>query len=273
MRKSIKISTHQKVMFSFLTIFFLGLLVARGVVSKIVKVDSVTLLLFFLAFLPWIFSYIKLILLTIGINLKKSGNLKSLSVTTVFVIVIVARTLFPNRVKIDYISLILIAMASLPWLMPYIKTLEINGLGKLETKTIATKEQKKEIEKTMEEVESANEIDDIENNTEYVFYNLRNTDSKLSLAGMRIELERLLRHIAELNSIDVSRQYSLSKLSQELNKHGVISDIELKAVKEISQVLNRAVHSELNSDDLENLDWIFDYGMVLIYALESKLDE
>lgn len=271
MHESVKISTLQKVIFSLSTILFLALLVARDLVPKIVKVDYVTLLLLVCAFLPWTFSYIKLILLTFGINLKKSANLKSISVTTIFVIVIVARMLFPSKVKIDYISLILIVMASLPWLMPYIKTLEINGLGKLETNTIATKEQKNEIQKTMEEVESINEIDDIENNNEYVFYNLRNTDSKLALAGMRIEIERLLRNIAELNSIDISRQFSLTKLTQELNKHGVISDTELKAVKDISQILNRAVHSELSSDDLENLDWIFDYGMVLIYTLESKL--
>lgn len=34
-----------------------------------------------------------------------------------------------------------------------------------------------------------------ENYKDYVFYNLRNIDIKLSLAGMRIELEALLRKI------------------------------------------------------------------------------
>ncbi len=111
-----------------------------------------------------------------------------------------------------------------------------------------------------------------ENYKDYVFYNLRNIDIKLSLAGMRIELEALLRKLGEANSIDISKKV-LSQISRELNIQGVISNVEFKAVREISKILNKAVHVELDSEDLENLDWVFDSGMSLIHAFENRLNE
>lgn len=53
----------------------------------------------------------------------------------------------------------------------------------------------------------------------------------------------------------------------------MISNVEFKAVREISKILNKAVHVELDSEDLENLDWVFDSGMSLIHAFENRLDE
>lgn len=111
-----------------------------------------------------------------------------------------------------------------------------------------------------------------ENYKDYVFYNLRNIDIKLSLAGMRIELEALLRKLGEANSIDISKKV-LSQISRELNIQGVISNVEFKAVREISKILNKAVHVELDSEDLENLDWVFDSGISLIHAFENRLNE
>lgn len=52
-----------------------------------------------------------------------------------------------------------------------------------------------------------------ENYKDYVFYNLRNIDIKLSLAGMRIELEALLRKLGEANSIDISKK-AFSQISR-----------------------------------------------------------
>lgn len=184
--------------------------------------------------------------------------------TAVFMLAFLLRIICP-KINIDTTSIILLILAFIPWFIQYIKTLEINGIGKLE---LVGKEQKKEID------EKASEAGILKSDTadseKYTFYGLRYDDPKLALAGLRIEIESALRKIAEANNLDTSR-YGLGKIANMLSQHELINNNERAIIFDLTAILNDAVHSQLKEYESESFDWVFDLGLRLLRSLNAKL--
>ncbi len=191
-----------------------------------------------------------------------------LSASILFIGIFLLRILKPE-LNIDSISVMLIVLALVPWFIQYIKSLEINGLGKVE---LITEDQKQAIQKNADEagILTGTKENEISNN--YTFYNLRYEDPKLALAGLRIELESTLIKLVEKNSLDGQR-FGLNKMTNILSKNNIITSGESSLIYDISSVLNRAVHSQLGEYNSETFDWVFDVGLKLLDSLGKKLSD
>lgn len=191
-----------------------------------------------------------------------------LSASILFIGIFLLRILKPE-LNIDSISVMLIVLALVPWFIQYIKSLEINGLGKVE---LITEDQKQAIQKNADEagILTGTKENEISNN--YTFYNLRYEDPKLALAGLRIELESTLIKLVEKNSLDGQR-FGLNKMTNILSKNNIITSGESSLIYDISGVLNRAVHSQLGEYNSETFDWVFDVGLKLLDSLGKKLSD
>lgn len=189
-------------------------------------------------------------------------------VSLAFMAVFFAR-IFKPEWNIDSTSIILLTLAFVPWFMQYIKTLEINGIGKVE---LIGKAEKEKIEKKAADAgmikseQNKKEIDA----SKYSFYNLRYTDAKLALAGLRIEIENTLRKIAQNNGMDVSYA-GLGKMTDILSKHQLITNNERAIIYDITGILNKAVHSQLKEYQMESIDWVFDMGLDILESLNEKI--
>ncbi|WP_340084005.1 hypothetical protein MHB50_14360 [Siminovitchia sp. FSL H7-0308] len=191
-----------------------------------------------------------------------------LSASILFIGIFLLRILKPE-LNIDSILVMLIVLALVPWFIQYIKSLEINGLGKVE---LITEDQKQAIQKNADEagILTGTKENEISNN--YTFYNLRYEDPKLALAGLRIELESTLIKLVEKNSLDGQR-FGLNKMTNILSKNNIITSGESSLIYDISSVLNRAVHSQLGEYNSETFDWVFDVGLKLLDSLGKKLSD
>lgn len=69
-------------------------------------------------------------------------------ITSILFIGLFVLRIFKPELNIDSMSVMLIILALVPWFIQYIKTLEINGLGKVE---LITEYQKQIIEKKADE--------------------------------------------------------------------------------------------------------------------------
>lgn len=191
-----------------------------------------------------------------------------LTVSILFTGIFLLRILKPE-LNIDSISVMLIVLALVPWFIQYIKSLEINGLGKVE---LITEDQKQSIQKNADEAGILTGTKENKISSNYTFYNLRYEDPKLALAGLRIELEKTLIKLVEKNSLD-SQRFGLNKMTNILSKNNIITSSESSLIYDISGILNRAVHSQLGEYNSETFDWVFDVGLKLLDSLGEKLSK
>jgi hypothetical protein len=185
-------------------------------------------------------------------------------VSVVFVAVFFARIIKPEW-NIDSTSIILLVLACVPWFIQYVKSLEINGVGKIE---LIDDKQKKKIE---QKAKDAGIVPIQSKDTpQYDFYNLRYVDPKLALAGLRLEIESVLRKIAEKNGLDVSHS-GIGRMTDILSQHELISSNEQGIISDITGILNKAVHSQLDEFQSESVDWVFDLGLDILKSLNARL--
>lgn len=183
-------------------------------------------------------------------------------VTVVFVLTLIVHTL--TDIKVDNTTIILIVLALIPWIIQYIKSFEINGVGKVE---LINREEKEKIRKAADSAGLA-ENKGI-NYSQYTFYNLREQDPKLALAGLRIEIENKLRSIAEKEGIK-NTNAGIRQLTNILNESHTIDNNEAAVIRDLIGILNKAVHSQMQEYDDNSFDWVFNLGLKLLNSLEFK---
>lgn len=186
-------------------------------------------------------------------------------ISMLFIAVLIIRIVLPD-LKIDTTSIVLIILATIPWVIQFIKSLEINGVGKVE---LVNKDKKKEMEENAVNAGLGITKTNVDESKQYSFINLRYNDPKLALAGLRIEIENSLRRIAENNSLDVSF-VGIIQMTRLLVKEHLIDGNEQSIISDITVVLNKAVHSQLSSYESETFDWVFDLGISLLKSLNKK---
>lgn len=177
-----------------------------------------------------------------------------------FFVMTIIYTFFKN-IKIDNITIILVLMIFLPWIIKYLKSLELNGIGKIE---LISEEERQRLNEKVNKIENNNNLIEIEN--KYLNFD----DMKLSLAALRIDIEEKLQKIAEKNQLRANR-YGIVKLSNLLYNKGCINDSEYMIIKDIIEILNKAVHSRLEDYDLKSYNSIIKIASKLISSLDEKI--
>lgn len=190
-------------------------------------------------------------------------NVFKVFVSLVFIGLAVLRVLYPE-LNIDVITIIFIILAMFPWYSQNIKALELNGIGKVEL--VSGKE---ELEEKVAKVGRTKSVLKEKTAERYSFYNLRYTDQKLALAGLRIEIEKELKRIAERSEIKISN-ISLGKLTELLSQHELITHNEYALIRDIIVVLNKAVHSQLDDYKDADFDWVFEFGLDVLESLKQS---
>ena len=170
-----------------------------------------------------------------------------------FFVMVVIYTFFKN-IKIDTTTIVLVLMIFLPWIVKYLKSLELNGIGKIE---LISEEERQRLNEKVNKIENNNNSIEIEE--KYLNFD----DMKLSLAALRIDIEEKLQKIAQKNQLNANR-YGIMKLSSLLYDHRCI-------IKEIIGILNKAVHSRLDDYDLKSYNSIIKIASKLISSLDEKI--
>ena len=177
-----------------------------------------------------------------------------------FFVMVVIYTFFKN-IKIDTTTIVLVLMIFLPWIVKYLKSLELNGIGKIE---LISEEERQRLNEKVNKIENNNNSIEIEE--KYLNFD----DMKLSLAALRIDIEEKLQKIAQKNQLNANR-YGIMKLSSLLYDHRCINNSEYMIIIEIIGILYKAVHSRLYDYDLNSYNSIIKIASKLISSLDDKI--
>lgn len=184
----------------------------------------------------------------------------SIAITAAAVVLGVGHLLFPT-VAIDAITVMLFVVAIAPWLGHVFKAFEFPGIGRFEYH---------ELVRAQAEMSDAGLTAPATPQQEQALLPNLTEDPHFALAGLRIELERRLRRLAELKGIDVEkRPGSVRMLARVLGSSGVITDQQVRALTGMAGTLDRAVHAR--EVDTDAADWAFTVGPTVLASLDERI--
>jgi len=209
-------------------------------------------------------------------------------VTATALLLALGHLIFPN-VAIDFVTLVLLVLAVIPWLAPIIKSVELPGGFKIQLQDMekATRELLR-ADAAIQPVTDAMEFEgrvpalrleatgetnlaaEVMNAPEAVVESLRNvagTDPNLALVGFRIEIERRLRDLAMLKGLEPSTR--ISAMLRELGRRELLPLKVSSALKELIYLGNRAAHGV--TVEPQAAEWVFDEGPEVLAALDHIL--
>jgi len=159
--------------------------------------------------------------------------------------------LFVGSFSVDVIAIILLVLAILPWLFPYLKSFELPGGFKIELKDV-----QKAFEKvTPDDTASVKDVP-------------TDLDPQLALVALRIDIEKLIRSY----QTDIGNKHSsLSIRIQVLANEGILSRDVAEGILELIKLGNAAAHgAEVDKDAAEFA--LYKSGAV-IKRLEEQLKD
>lgn len=166
----------------------------------------------------------------------------ALKITMSSVCAAVAAThlLFPN-IKIDAVTLGLLALGLLPWFQPLVKSLELPGGLKIELQDV-----KAATDKISYSVDTPANVRAEELSTQDVgslsfIGKVAEQDPNLALVGLRIEIEKVLVELAEAAGMATERR-GVGALLSELSRRGLIPDTAASGLIELIDLGNQAAH-------------------------------
>jgi hypothetical protein len=180
-------------------------------------------------------------------------------ITTVALVVFVLRLVFP-MMQIDAVSLGLLVVAILPWLSSLIKSVELPGVGKIELQDV-----KAAVEKV--EAPEASAEDQAASDAQSSYLAIAQQNPSLALVGLRIEIEKRLRALAEKAGVPKSRP--LTQLARDLVDHGVLSSRSVGGLLDLIGLGNQAAHGVEVAEDAAIS--AVEYGPKILKTLDSKL--
>jgi len=165
--------------------------------------------------------------------------------------------------KIDAITLVLLIAAMVPWLAPLFKSVELPGGWKVEFQ---------DLERARADAEKAGLVTEPSEQDRgagyYSFQLVAEEDPNLALAGLRIELEKRLRELAEARGLEV-RRGGVGTLLRQLDRDDALNPRERGALADMVHLLNNAVHGA--EVDQRSAQWAIEYGPRLLNALEERI--
>lgn len=181
------------------------------------------------------------------------------SITLGALAVALLHVLFPS-ITIDAITISLIVIAVLPWLGPLAKSVELPGGLKVEYQ--------EQLDRAADEAAKVGLLGKPGNKVqEYSFQLVAEQDPNLALAGLRIELERQLRALAEAVGVG-TRMQGARRLISELHKQEVLTGDEQEVLLELIRLLNDAVHGADVGHRASS--WAMEIGPRLLASLQGK---
>ena len=198
-------------------------------------------------------------------NVNNLISLKKLrqSVTLCALILAIAHLIWPN-IAIDAITLALVVIAILPWLAPLVKSLELPGGWKVEFQ---------ELQKAASRADTAGLLAAVPSRSEdsFSFQSISKRDPNLALAGLRIEIEKRLSKLAEVNNVALRRPMGIGQLLRALAQREVLTNEERSILSDMVNMLNAAVHGAIV--DRQSADWAIDVGPRLLTSLDERIEE
>lgn len=189
-------------------------------------------------------------------------TLKSkIAISVLSAILLIGHLIWP-AVKLDVASIFLLAVILLPWLGTIFKTVEIPGGPKVEYRD-------EELLKATQKLEDVGLLQESSGQRgDPIYLELIGRDTNLALAGLRIDIERRLRKIANyLEPIDPPS--NLRQVVSLIGSRGLFTKIQTEAMHGILNSLNHAVHGgRIPADDAEE---IMEKGLRLLGSLDKRI--
>lgn len=177
------------------------------------------------------------------------------TITAAALIVLVLRAIWP-KLRLDAISLGLLVVAALPWLAGLFESLEFPGGWKVSFRKL--EEAAASIPNTVAGDSTPEEPPS--------YLDIRDRDPNLALVGLRIEIEKRLRQIADHHGIE-SRNPSIGALMRALGQHEVFPSGVRAALDEIVRAGNAAAHGARVPDGVD--DFAFTEGPRILAWLDE----
>lgn len=197
-----------------------------------------------------------------------------LVITFAAIAIAIAHNIFP-QLKIDFVTLVLLVVAVLPWLASVIKSLELPGGFKIELQDVKAATDKisavSEVAIEHPEAEATRRLPEYVEPYEPTIKALREvarTDPRLALVGLRIELEKRLVQLADAKGID-SRKKSAGALVRALQEKQVMHPEVAVGLSELVALGNSAAHGAFVTPDAA--DWALDSAPSILATLDSWL--
>lgn len=180
---------------------------------------------------------------------------------------------WPN-LPIDSITITLFAIAILPWLIPYAKSIEIPNIlridlaeakaaiDKITNKDVTVTPATLEINATLNKPSIRSKSDDIFTNLENISY----TDPNLALVGFRIELEKKISSIFE-KKIGSDKMMPLSRMVKILQDKNIIPSEIASGMKDLIGLGNKAAHGHIV--ELETAELVLTHGPRIFEELDN----
>ena len=185
------------------------------------------------------------------------GKVAAYVITIIAIIGVIVRIILPD-IKIDSITIGLLFIALIPWLPNYIKSAKLPGGWEINFQDLENAGNK-----IINETEL--EAETIENVPPYI--SAAESDPNLGLVGLRIEIEKRIRKIAEISGIESDR--SLSFTVATLKSTGVLNKETSAGLNELILAGNNAAHGAIV--DLQAASWAVNQGPKVLATLDSKI--
>lgn len=192
----------------------------------------------------------------------------AIAITAVCALLVLVHLIWPI-LGIDGITVALLVLAALPWLLPFLKSLELPGGVKIELRDAKAATEKitsvpvvEALEPTKGEFKGRARTTDAAT----VPLDVANQDPNLALVGFRIELEKRLRQIAEARNIESSRM-PLSRLVRELQAAQVLPSQVAAGLSELIVLGNSAAHGVPVSPAAS--DWVIGFAPSIMEQLDA----
>jgi hypothetical protein len=160
---------------------------------------------------------------------------------------------------LDPTDLILLGVAILPWLSSILKSAELPGGLKVEFQ---------ELKDATAKVTASALAPPAKHAEDLTFLQVADTDPNLALVGLRIEIEKRLRTLAELHQID--SRAPLVRIFDELRRKEVLSDPALSGFQELVMFGNQAAHGA--KVDADAARWAMAQGPRVLAVLDEAID-
>ena len=169
---------------------------------------------------------------------------------SVGIILIFLHGFFPNRFIIDNFIILIYFISSIPFIAQYMKKAKFPG-AEFEFKEEISETQKL-VQLSVEQAEKAEcageaKILPFETFKLSAAGELLDYDPVLALAALRIEIEKRLRSATDFLDLPMRDKLSISKLIEAVNRKELLSFEQIKALRKIVNMCNKAIHGSLIS--------------------------
>lgn len=164
-----------------------------------------------------------------------------IAVSATAIALFLIRQRWPNAVRLDSTSFALLAIAAAPWFLHLIDTLELPGGTKIKLRELEEAVSTLPLAAEQPEPESVTKPP-LEAVTMHPQWLPSLADPNLSLVGLRIEIEKRLRALAQILELSADTQRSLPRIVRELERVAILNADEAVGLRKMIDAGNRAAH-------------------------------